>query len=215
MSSVINKDENKRNIMKVIDAVKNRRATKQFDASFQISSEEKKKLIENALNYTPSAFNLQHWRLLVVDNAEQRQALRKVGWDQSQITDSSMLIVLCADLDVWETQVKSIWQDAKPDVRDIMCGAVDAYYRNKPQVQRDEIMRSAGLFAQTLMLLAQEQGYDSCPMDGFDFADVANVINLPSHYQICLMVAIGKGIAEPYPRLGKMTFDQAVTFNKF
>lgn len=95
---------------------------------------------------------------MVVDDVKQRQALRKVGWDQPQITDSAMLIVLCADLNVWESEVKTIWQDANPEVRDIMCSAVDSYYRNKPQVQRDEIMRSAGLFAQTLMLLAQERG---------------------------------------------------------
>lgn len=201
--------------MNVIDAVKNRRATKQFDADFKIPQEEKKALLEDALQYTPSAFNLQHWRLLVVDDVKQRQALRKVGWDQPQITDSAMLIVLCADLNVWESEVKTIWQDATPEVRDIMCSAVDSYYRNKPQVQWDEIMRSAGLFAQTLMLLAQERGFDSCPMDGFDFAEVAKTINLPEHYAICLMIAIGKGKGKPFPRLGKLSFDKAVTFDHF
>lgn len=201
--------------MNVIDAVKERRATKQFDPAFKLSFDEKKALLENALNYTPSAFNLQHWRLLVIEDPQQRKALRKVGWDQSQMTDASMLIVLCADLNVWETEVHAIWQDAKPEVKEIMCSAVDNYYRNKPQVQRDEIMRSAGLFSQTLMLLAKEQGYDSCPMDGFSFDDVAKVINLPHHYAICLMVAIGKGVGEPFPRVGKLTFDQAVTFDKF
>ncbi len=40
--------------------------------------------------------------------------------------------------------------------------------------------------AQTLMLLlAQERGFDSCPMDGFDFCGVAKTINLPDHYAIC------------------------------
>jgi nitroreductase len=41
------------------------------------------------------------------------------------------------------------------------------------------VMRSAGIFAQTLMLLAQEHGLDSCPMDGFDFDAMAKLINLP------------------------------------
>ena len=41
------------------------------------------------------------------------------------------------------------------EVQDIMVGAIDQYYRDRPQTQRDEVMRSAGIFAQTLMLLAQ------------------------------------------------------------
>lgn len=34
----------------------------------------------------------------------------------------------------------------------------------------DEVMRSCGLVAQTLMLAARAKGLDSVPMDGFDFA---------------------------------------------
>ena len=51
--------------------------------------------------------------------------------------------------------------------------AIDQYYRGKDQVQRDEAMRSCGIAAQTLMLAAKSMGYDSCPMDGFDFDEVA------------------------------------------
>ena len=105
--------------------------------------------------------------------------------------------------------------DADPLVRDFMVGAVDNYYRGKPETQRDEIMRSAGIFAQTLMLLAKAQGYDSCPMDGFDFNAVAEVIDLPENYEICLMVAIGKSAGEPYPRIGKLPFDQLVSIDRF
>ena len=51
-------------------------------------------------------------------------------------------------------------------------------YRGKEQVQRDEAMRSCGIAAQTLMLAAKSMGYDSCPMDGFDFDKVAELIKL-------------------------------------
>ncbi len=91
-----------------------------------------------------------------------------------------------------------------------MIPAVDQYYRGKPQVQRDEVMRSSGIFAQTLMLAAKAQGYDSCPMDGFDFDAVGEIINKPAHYQIALMVAIGKAAGQPYPRIGKLPFDEVV-----
>ncbi len=39
----------------------------------------------------------------------------------------------------------------------------------RQQVQRDEAMRSCEIAAMNLMLAAKEIGYDSCPMNGFDF----------------------------------------------
>jgi nitroreductase len=96
-----------------------------------------------------------------------------------------------------------------------MAGAIDTYYRGKPQVQRDEAMRSCGLLAQTLMLVARGQGLDSCPMDGFDFDAVARLINLPDNHVIGLMVAVGKKAVEPWPRSGKLPREELVIRDRF
>ena len=69
-----------------------------------------------------------------------------------------------------------------------MLPAIDNYYRGKEQVQRDEAMRSCGITAQTLMLAAKSMGYDSCPMDGFDFERVAELIRLPADHVIAYNV---------------------------
>jgi nitroreductase len=53
-------------------------------------------------------------------------------------------------------------------------------------------MRSYGIIAQTIMLAAKSLGYDSCPMDGFDFEKVAQLIRLPDDHVIAMFVAIGK-----------------------
>ena len=50
------------------------------------------------------------------------------------------------------------------------------------------------------MLLAQQLGYQSCPMDGFDFDAVANIINLPKDHTIAFIIAIGKGTRESWPK---------------
>ncbi|EFE94812.1 nitroreductase family protein [Serratia odorifera] len=201
--------------MNTLDAIAQRRATKQFDRQHQMTLAEKKALLNIALQNAPSAFNLQHWRPLLVEDAAQRAAIREVAWNQAQVTDASMLVVLCGDLSSWQSQVKTVWGEAAEPVQQFMYPAIDQYYRDKPQVQRDEIMRSSGIFAQTLMLAAKAQGYDSCPMDGFDFEAVGALINKPDHYQIALMVAIGKGVSEPYPRIGKLPLDQLVGIDRF
>ena len=200
--------------MDINEAITSRRAVKVYDSEFLLSRDEKDELLKLAL-LAPSAFNLQHVRLVEVSDPQQRQRIRQAGWDQAQMTDASMLVVICARLNSWEVDAKQVWAEAPEPVQQYMAGAIDAYYRDKPQVQRDETMRSCGLLAQTLMLAARAKGLDSCPMDGFDFAEVARLIQLPADHVIGLMVAVGKGVVEPKPRIGKLAFDQVVLRDSF
>lgn len=107
------------------------------------------------------------------------------------------------------------WVNAPQEVQGFMLPAIDEYYRGKDQVQRDEAMRSCGITAQTLMLAAKAMGYDSCPMDGFDFEAVAKLIHLPDDHAIAMFVAIGKGTKEAWPRPGQLAQDEVVIKNRF
>ncbi|MCF6751553.1 nitroreductase family protein [Pseudomonas stutzeri] len=200
--------------MTIEEAIQSRRAIKAYDPDFQLSREEKDELLRLAL-HAPSAFNLQHVRLVEVSDPALRAQIREVGWNQAQMTEASMLVVVCAKLDSWEADARRVWEGAPEQVQDYMAGAIDNYYRGKPQVQRDETMRSCGLLAQTLMLAARGKGLDSCPMDGFDFDAVAQLINLPANHVIGLMVAVGKRTLEPKPRVGKLPFDELVLRDRF
>jgi nitroreductase len=200
--------------MHIDEAIRSRRAIKGYDPAFSLSDSEKNELLELAL-LAPSAFNLQHVRLVEVSDPVLRQQIRAVAWDQPQVTDSSMLVVVCAQLDSWEKNASRVWEGAPEEVKAFMAGAIDNYYRGKPQVQRDETMRSCGLVAQTLMLAARGKGLGSCPMDGFDFDAVAKLINLPDNHVIALMVAVGKQTVEAKPRVGKLPFNELVLRNRF
>lgn len=200
--------------MHIEEAIQSRRAVKLYDSSFQLSREEKDELLKTAL-LAPSAFNLQHVRLVEVADPALRAQIREVGWNQAQMTDASMLVVICAQVDSWEKNVRRVWDGVPAEVQDYMAGAIDNYYRDKPQVQRDETMRSCGLMAQTLMLAARGKGLDSCPMDGFDFDAVGKLINLPDNHVIAMMVAVGKRAADPKPRVGKLPFDEVVIRDRF
>jgi nitroreductase len=178
--------------MDVLSAVQRRRAAKSFDPQHQMPAAVRQQLLENAA-LAPSAYNIQHWRIVDVQDPQLRQAIREVAWGQAQVTDASLLLVLCADLDAWQEQPQRYWATAPQPVQDFLLPKLDEYYRGKPQVARDEAMRSLGIVGMTLMLLAQDLGYDSCPMDGFDFDAVARLIHLPANHAIGYMVAIGKG----------------------
>ena len=200
--------------MKVNEAVRARRAVKWYDAEHRMPEDTFNKLMELAI-LAPTAFNIQNWRFVRVRDAEQRQAIRAVAWDQAQVTDASELLVLCFDNKAWQREPQRYWRNAPQEVQDFLLPAIDAYYRDKPQIERDEGMRSCGLAGQTIMLLAQEMGYQSCPMDGFDFDAVAEIINLPADHSIAFMIAIGKGTKEAWPKPGQLALDEVMVTDRF
>ncbi|MGE4531582.1 MAG: nitroreductase family protein [Acidithiobacillus sp.] len=185
--------------MDVIAAVNNRRAAKGFDPHHKMSAETRRVLLETTA-LAPSAYNIQHWRVVDVQDPARRAAIREVAWGQAQVTDASVLFVLCADLQAWQEEPQRYWASSPQPVQDFLLPKLDEYYRGKPQIARDEAMRTLGIFGMTLMLVAQDLGYDSCPMDGFDFDAVAKLIHLPEHFAIGYMVAVGKGIDNAWPR---------------
>jgi nitroreductase len=200
--------------MNTLDAINARRAIKHYDPTHRMTEEEIKTLLTAALQ-SPTAFNIQHWRFVTVIDPEVRKQIRSVAWDQAQVTDASLLIVLCADKDAWKKDAARYWKDAPQPVQDFLVPAIGQYYDGRDQVQRDECMRSCGMAGMTIMLAAKAMGYDSCPMDGFDFDAVAKIINLPEDHVISFMIAVGKGTQPAWPKPGQLSYDEVVIQNTF
>ena len=200
--------------MNTKQAITSRRSIKHYDAEHKMPAEDVKELLSLAI-LSPTAFNIQNWRFVVVNDAALKSKIRAVSWDQAQVTDSSLFIILCADLSSWNKSPERYWKNAPQEVQNFLLPAIDNYYRGKDQVQRDEAMRSCGMAAQTLMLAAKSMGYDSCPMDGFEFDKVAKLINLPADHVVAMYVVIGKGTQEAWPRGGQLDLDQVVIENTF
>jgi nitroreductase len=200
--------------MDVKTAIQARRSVKHFDPDHRIKDEEVNELLSLAI-LSPTAFNIQHWRFVVVRDRTLREELRAVTWMQPQITDASLLIVLCADIKAWARQPQRYWRDAPGDVREGVIEAIGAYYQGREQLQRDEAMRSCGIAAQTLMLAAKAMGYDSCPMDLSDLDEVAKLLRLPADHAVGMFVAIGRGVREPWPRSGQLSLEEVVIRDRF
>jgi len=200
--------------MQVSEAVRARRAIKWYDPEHKMPEETFQVLMEHAI-LSPTAFNIQNWRFVRVTDPQQRQAIRAVAWEQAQVTEASELLVLCFNNKAWSQAPERYWRNAPQEVQDFLVPAINDYYSGKPQVVRDEGMRSCGLAGQTIMLMARELGYGSCPMDGFDYAAVGKIINLPADHDIAFMIAIGKGIRDSWPRPGQLPLDEVLFENSF
>ena len=200
--------------MDTFDAIYARRAVKQFDPNHRLTDAEVTKLLDAAIQ-SPTSFNIQHWRFVVVDDPEMRRRILAHGNDQRQIVDASLLVVMTADVDAWRKQPERYWANAPKDVADLLVGWMGPFHEGREWLQRDEAQRSIGMAMMTLMLAARSMGYESCPMIGFDIEKVAELINLPADHVMGPMVVIGRGTKEPWPKPGQLPLSEVVVRNGF
>ena len=201
--------------MQVKEAIFNRRSIKQFDPNHKMTSEEERELIETTIQ-SPTSFNIQHWRFVILRDPDLRAKIRKeYGNDQAQITDASLLVLFAADTKAWQKDPSRYWINAPKEVAELLVGWMGPFHEGREWLQRDEAQRSIGMAMQTMMLAAQGMGYQSCPMIGFDIEGVAKLIHLPDDHVMGPMVAIGKGTKEAWPKPGQLPLDQLVFENGF
>lgn len=200
--------------MDTLTAIRERRSVKHYDPDHRMGEEEVRQLLELAM-LSPTAFNIQHWRFVLVRDPALRAKIRECSWNQAQVTEASLLIVLCADMNAWARTPERYWANAPQQVQEMLVPAIGAYYTDNPQAQRDEALRSCGMAAQTIMLAAKAMGYDSCPMDGFDFDEVARLINLPEDHLISMFIVVGKAAQPARPRSGQLTLEEVLIENTF
>ena len=199
--------------METITAIKERRSVKHYDPAHEMSEAEINALLELAL-LSPTSFNMQHWRFVVVTDTEKLAAIQAAAWNQAQVTEASITILLCAKLNAHEDAGR-YWVHAPQSVQDILVPMISPFYQNNAQLRRDEAMRSIGIAAQTLMLTAKSMGYDSCPMIGFDPEKVAEIIDLPENHLIGMMLTVGKALKDANVRSGQLPYDEVVFRNGF
>ena len=186
------------------ECVEQRYATKRFDGR-PIPDAAVRELLE-LVRLAPSALNLQPWRIKVVSNPAQKEALKPAAFDQEQITTCSHLLVFCAD----------------PDY-DGLIRRLDALLKENgvPEETRSAIVEMAARFAdamtpeqrlawsqaQTYLALsnalhgAKSLGFDSCPMTGFDPAAFSRLLAIPDPLVPVILCPIGYAADSPGPKI--------------
>jgi len=200
--------------MDTFDAIKTRRAIKKFDSTHKMSPEDVKILQELTI-LSPTSYNQQNWRFVYVTDQTVKDKISKAARDQAQPKDGSLVIVLCGNLNAWKEEPLRYWRNNTPEKQELVKNSLIRKYENSPENRRDEAMRSCGFAAQTIMLAARQMGLDSCPMVGFEYDELAEIINLPKDHMIVMMVVVGKRAADASERGGQLPLDEVFFENKF
>lgn len=195
-----------------------RYSVNQFDPNGTISREELESIID-AATLTPSSYNLQHWRFLVVDDKEKKLKLKSVAYDQQKVEDAAAAILVLGNLKAHE-DVKRIADDLSAkgylpeQYKENVINQVNEFYGNEA-IQRDEAIRGASLAAMTLMLAAKDKGFGTCPMIGFDPQRARQEFNIPEHLIPVMLITIGPEKDPKMPRKLRFSAKEVITYNGF
>lgn len=161
-----------------------RYATKKFDASKKISTEDLNTLKE-AIRLSSSSYGLQPYKVIFVENPELRAKIQPAAWGQSQIVDASHLIVFAnitnfgnAEIDNALnnfTSTRGLPSDALNGYGDFMKSKIS----NLPVEARNTwTSKQTYLALGNLLNAAAELKIDVTPMEGFEPALVNEILGL-------------------------------------
>ena len=90
--------------MDIIEYYKWRYATKKFnpDKKIPISDIE---LIKESIRLAPTSYGLQLFKVIIIKNQLKKEVLRKLSYNQSQVSDASHLFIFCNSTKVFEKDI--------------------------------------------------------------------------------------------------------------
>lgn len=189
--------------METLEAIKERRAINYFDESRDVPPGLIDQLLEIA-NLSPSSFNLQPWKVLVVKDKELKNRLRKAAMNQPKVEEAPVVLVMVADQDSVEANQDKVIEDRieKGLLSDKAHGeaikqVMKTLYGEPDSTKRKIFaVKNTAFFAMTVMIAAKALGLETHPMDGFDEGQVKELFGLGDRQIVPLILAVG------YPKPG-------------
>lgn len=158
----------------VLDRLRWRYATKQFDPGRRISEEDWSAL-EETLVLTPSSYGLQPWKFFVITNQALKDSLVAASYNQRQVADCSHLLVMAVRTEMTEADIDRLIEftaetrriDAATlaGYRNLMIGDIVTGPRSEDAVGWAKLQSYIALG--NFMTTAALMGIDTCPMEGF------------------------------------------------
>ena len=144
----------------------------------------------------PTAYNMQNWHFIAVQSEAAKIQLKSAAFGQQKIVDASIAFIICGKLEAHQQLSSALEPSVKANI--IEQHVADAWgtqamtaHENNDLLQRDEAIRSASLAAMSLLLAAQDMGFGSCPIGGFDAIEVSRQFALSENEIPVLIVVVG------------------------
>jgi nitroreductase len=196
-----------------------RRSINFFDPDKEVSQTLITRMVELA-SMAPSSFNLQPWNLMVLKEKDEKEKLKALAWDQPKVVEAPVVYIVLADMNGWQEGhpgFEKTWEEmmktGMPEAqRSWFLDATSSLYNWSPEANLAFAAKNTGFFAMGLMYAATSLGLETHPMDGFDHEGVKKAFNIPDHYWVPLLLAVGykKPDLELQPPKWRKSYDDIV-----
>jgi nitroreductase len=175
-----------------------RYATKKFDATKEMSSEDLDYILA-AGNLAATSYGLQPFKIVVVTDEEKKKALVPVAYNQEQVGENSALIVLAAATNVDATYITEYTNRTESE-RGLPAGTLDGFKdmmvgHLTSLTEADRLVwaqKQAYIALGSMMIAASEKGIDNAPMEGFDPGAFNGILGLTEHnLHATVIMAVG------------------------
>lgn len=198
----------------LIQSLQWRYATKVFDAAKTIP-DDIWQAIEHSMVLTPSSFGLQPWKFVTVTCPKTKAELLEHSWNQTQVTDCSHMVVMCAkenmdeaDIEAWLTQLMET-RNVTRESLDGYAGMMSGFFGNMDASQTQAWAKNQVYIALgQLMTTAAALKIDACPMEGIVPTEYDRILGLESSgYATAVGCAMGyRSVDDKYSELPKVRF---------
>lgn len=211
----------------ILDAFHRRASTRSYDGNKKISDEDFNAILEFG-RLSPSSVGSEPWRFLVLQNDELRQKLKPYCWGIRTMETASHIVAILAKKNArFDTPYFGQVMDRRGlegEARDKALAVYKKFQEQDIAVLDSERTLFDWASKQTYIALANMMtgailmGIDSCPIEGFDYQQVNQILvdeGLfdPDEWGISVMVTFGFRDKQITPKARK-SFDDVVTFVK-
>jgi nitroreductase len=190
--------------------VRERRATPQFEST-PIPEQDLRTILQAGIE-SPSGYNLQPWRFVVVRDPENRRRVRDAAFGQPKVEQAPVIIACCGDPEAYRKDLEAVIEIGKQhgftneQQNEQMRQGVHALLDNPGPagaVRPDRaiwINRQVMIAFSTMMWMAEAMGYDTAPMEGFLEDKVRQTLGIPDTVRVVALLGVGhrKGADKPY-----------------
>ena len=170
--------------MSLIDKLQWRYATKKMDPTKTVPLEKVEQILE-AIRLSASSSGLQPYEVLVITNKAIREKIKTISWDQTQVVDSSHLLVFAAWDNYTADRINQSF-DMTEKLRNFKSEAGDIYRQKllagytarDAETNFTHAAKQAYIGLGTALIAAAYEQVDSTPMEGFDAASLDQILDL-------------------------------------
>ena len=193
-----------------------RRSVRVFDKEKPIKPETVKHCLQLA-TLAPNSSNMQLWEFYQITNPELLAEISKACLGQSATATASEIVVFVTRQDLYKKRAKSVQEKRIKDrelyygklmpfiyarfwgilgfLRVILAKSISLFRPMMREVSESDmrvvVHKSCALAAQTFMIAMANEGYDTCPLEGFDSKRIKKLLKLPHGAGINMVIPCG------------------------